>query len=350
MTPAEPNSSLLAQIGIKVDESYTIAETDRLSYFYVLIPPSRSTRTNKTPVKADLPRIASIGIHFGDASAVNVVPLSLDSLPNSGLRRAGALRDGSSVYELQVQMPGSMCTGSDRGACNLVNWRAYSIANDNGTSRSSEASASVYVACGSQCDSPSESPCSNGTCQPCDGQQVAGGDQPYTRRFNMGTTSGDVDFVYETYTIKDQITVVYDGKTIVDSDCVGTYGEVSTKVSFSGNSKELRVDVRPDCAGETDTRWYFTLSCPEIFTTHYTQHFTTQYNNNHTIEYNTTQYNTIEYNTTQYNTIEYNTTQYNTIQHNTTLYNTEHNTAGVGKESRKVRERTWLAADEPGKR
>jgi hypothetical protein len=94
----------------------------------------------------------------------------------------------------------------------------------------------------------------------CDEAQVAGGDTPETRTFDVGVTCGDLSLQYETYTIADQITVQYEGKTIVDTGCVGANATIP--IHICGSSTEVIVAVQPNCAGSTGTSWTFTLSCP----------------------------------------------------------------------------------------
>lgn len=98
MAPSQPNASVLEQAGVQVDDSYTVAETERLSYLYIALPPAgrRSGRS------ADNDTISAIGIRFGNAKTLNVVPLSLATVPESGLRQVGKLSDMSPLYELQV--------------------------------------------------------------------------------------------------------------------------------------------------------------------------------------------------------------------------------------------------------
>uniref|UniRef100_A0AC34QZD9 Uncharacterized protein n=1 Tax=Panagrolaimus sp. JU765 TaxID=591449 RepID=A0AC34QZD9_9BILA len=52
----------------------------------------------------------------------------------------------------------------------------------------------------------------------------------------MNTTSANnISFSYETYTVKDRITVSYAGQTLFDSGCVGTNGEKIAPISFKDN-------------------------------------------------------------------------------------------------------------------
>jgi hypothetical protein len=86
----------------------------------------------------------------------------------------------------------------------------------------------------------------------------------HCRRFTMSSTAGTFSFDYQTYTIKDRITVWNAGKLIFDRGCVGANGTIS--VSYSSSSSSIRVDVEPNCActdpaGCVGTLWYFTVYC-----------------------------------------------------------------------------------------
>jgi TolB-like protein len=95
----------------------------------------------------------------------------------------------------------------------------------------------------------------------CNEQQIAGGDTADQRNIEMGQTSGSFNFAYETYSIRDQIIVSYEGNQLFDTGCVGASNNVS--LTFSGNSTQVRVQVIPNCSGDTSgTAWNYTASCP----------------------------------------------------------------------------------------
>jgi len=99
------------------------------------------------------------------------------------------------------------------------------------------------------------------TCvKPCNQSGDSGKDTPETNSYNMGKTSGDFSFSYQTYSQKDRIVLLYDGQTIFDSGCVGT-GE-SKWIHFSGKTDVVTVQVIPNCAGGTGTKWDYTIGCP----------------------------------------------------------------------------------------
>lgn len=255
MAPLTFNIKNLSQMGIIVDNSSFVAEAGRLNYFYVLLP-SRSRI-----LSSDLPNIdiGSIGVRFGSTDQIRIVPLSLASVPLSGVRAVSRMISGD-LYEIQVGIPQSLCSSNDQSICSAVQWSAYSIASDGKTGAGVDTPTIMPVACGSQCEQDSNSLCATSTCQSCDGVQVAGADTPVTRRYNMGTTSGNVTFEFETYSVPDRIRVFYENSVIYDTGCVGNSGH--TTLSFSGFSKEVRVDVWPNCQGTTGTAWNFKLSCP----------------------------------------------------------------------------------------
>ena len=100
--------------------------------------------------------------------------------------------------------------------------------------------------------------------QQCNEVTESGSDSPESYFVEMGRSSGVFTITYETYSVKDRILIFYEDPDtpIFDSGCVGTNGEETRSVSYSGNSTKIHVVVQPDCAGETGTSWYFKISCP----------------------------------------------------------------------------------------
>ncbi|OQV17207.1 hypothetical protein BV898_08700 [Hypsibius exemplaris] len=66
---------------------------------------------------------------------------------------------------------------------------------------------------------------------------------------NLGTTAGTLQFSYQTFVIPDRVTVIYKGKILHDSRCVGVVRSVP--ISFSSSITEVLVDVEPNCWGTT---------------------------------------------------------------------------------------------------
>lgn len=94
----------------------------------------------------------------------------------------------------------------------------------------------------------------------CNTTVQQGGDTPETHTIEMGAASGTFDFYYETYSIRDQILVTYEGTVLYDTGCVGEDDTVS--LTYSGTSTLITVQVIPNCAGTTGTLWDFRISCP----------------------------------------------------------------------------------------
>jgi hypothetical protein len=101
-----------------------------------------------------------------------------------------------------------------------------------------------------------------GPCQTlqCNETSQAGSDTPDTQIIELGKNSGAFSFSYQTYSIKDQIIVMYEGSVLFDTGCVGASG--SPSLQYSGSSTKITVKVIPDCAGETGTAWNYTIGCP----------------------------------------------------------------------------------------
>jgi hypothetical protein len=94
----------------------------------------------------------------------------------------------------------------------------------------------------------------------CPGGTGAGGDAAYTAAFELGQTSGTFIFAFQTFSVKDQVIVKYEGEVVYDSGCVGQSGQVP--VSYAGGSTKVVVQVRPNCEGTAGTAWNFGVRCP----------------------------------------------------------------------------------------
>ncbi len=96
---------------------------------------------------------------------------------------------------------------------------------------------------------------------PCGGpQEEAGKDTSEIHSYNMGTNSGSFQFDYETYSIKDRIIIKHDNLQIFDTGCVGESKTVT--INFSGSNPVISVEVIPNCAGSSGTKWTYTVHCP----------------------------------------------------------------------------------------
>ena len=245
LNPIQVTTSVLQSASITDDTSNSLIVSGRQSFYYVLIPTTSSG-------------VSAIGVRFGSTSILISVPISLASTSGSGVRSI-TLSGTGTLYEIKVSTPSNICSIS-ASCCTSFDWTAYAILSS-GTSAAAGPSTTVYASCGDQCSSGSNSTTCSQTCQTCASQTVSGADTPVSRQYYMGTSKGSINFQYETYSVKDRIIIVYENTNIFDSGCVGTNGLVSKTVTFSGQSKEIRVDVEPNCEGTTGTAWYFITGC-----------------------------------------------------------------------------------------
>jgi PKD repeat protein len=97
----------------------------------------------------------------------------------------------------------------------------------------------------------------------CETVIKSGSNIPDTYMVELGNTSGTFTFEYDTWEVKDQILVSYEGITLRDTLCVGTEGNKREKISYNGSSTQVMVQVRPNCEGEDEeTKWDYTIRCP----------------------------------------------------------------------------------------
>ena len=96
----------------------------------------------------------------------------------------------------------------------------------------------------------------------CNQQNLAGGDVPESRTVELGRASGTFSFSYHTEFQRDRMMVVYEGRTLFDTGCVGTNGTRTQNITYAGNSTQVTIQVQPNCAGGSGTFWEFTVSCP----------------------------------------------------------------------------------------
>ena len=99
-----------------------------------------------------------------------------------------------------------------------------------------------------------------GTRGQCNEQTVAGGSTPDDRIIDVGKANTTVKFSYETYTVKDRIDVYYKNKQIFSTGCVGASG--NAVLALDDSETTFRVNVIPNCAGNTDTAWFYSFQCP----------------------------------------------------------------------------------------
>lgn len=97
----------------------------------------------------------------------------------------------------------------------------------------------------------------------CNQQAVAGADTPVTQVYDIGLTSTQFLFTYNTYTVEDRMLVFSQGTTLLDTGCVGTSylgGQQSVTLSYSGTSTTVTVIVIPDCNSGVGTAWNYTIN------------------------------------------------------------------------------------------
>lgn len=116
------------------------------------------------------------------------------------------------------------------------------------------------------CKCPADKPNWNAATEQCElpatcgtSATASGGDEGYTRTYNLGGTSGTMSLTFETYSVQDRIKVMYQGATLIDTGCVGANGTKSAP--YSGTATQATVVVEPNCAGGSGTAWDFTFNC-----------------------------------------------------------------------------------------
>jgi len=117
--------------------------------------------------------------------------------------------------------------------------------------------------CGNIC-CPAGSSCVNGVCAlPCNSTQQSGTDRSDRRNINLGAPAGAFTFSWNTYTVPDQVRVLYEGQDLLQAGCTGNgpYGQSQT-IHYSGSSSFVTVEVLANCAGTmSSTDWTYTLGC-----------------------------------------------------------------------------------------
>lgn len=265
--PLPLTQSTLQQIGI-IDNASLILEAGRQSflYFYLQGPTVLTSGTSSASQLNDSNLITGIAIRFELATCedfIIIIPLMTCNDQTPGVAILQTFYDGSIVIRINISVPISMCftnNGGVIGSCIPTKYYSYAIVNKRQISL--PLLVVINTACGDVCSLPT-SVCS-ATCTTCDGQQVAGDDEPVTRRFIMGAISGTFRFEYDTYTVKDRIKVRNESTLLFDTGCVGQSD--TTYISYLSTSSIVLVDVEPNCAcnktnGCTATIWWFQLYC-----------------------------------------------------------------------------------------
>ena len=106
-----------------------------------------------------------------------------------------------------------------------------------------------------------------------------GGNTAETHTINLGKTSGKVVLTIDTFDIPDDVTVIYEDQSIIETGCLKTKdfgpgcnlngaccdgaGVCTISFQYSGSSTQMTVHVMPNCSGTDETGWEFELSCPQ---------------------------------------------------------------------------------------
>jgi hypothetical protein len=247
-----------------IDNSSLVFEAGRQQNLYFRVSGAVVNQANSSRRGQQISNtLSGLAMQFiGDQANDNVVIVPINTMSSAIIILPTSLSDNSQVISFQMTTPSSMCLQIP-DSCIDLNYNAYLLFNKN--QLSDPISNKVNVACGDVCSlsKTSSSACSVSCGAQCDGEQVAGADTPVTRRYDLGIKGATFQFIYQTYTIKDRI-LVWKGEStpLFDSGCVGTEVEMRVSLTLSSSDSNIRVDVEPNCTGETNTEWYFTVVCP----------------------------------------------------------------------------------------
>ncbi|CAF1307351.1 unnamed protein product [Adineta ricciae] len=89
-----------------------------------------------------------------------------------------------------------------------------------------------------------------------------GGNKPDSQTIRIGKGHVALNFHYETFTVPDKIDVHYTGQLLFTSGCIRTKGERTERLRLDDVDANLIVDVTPNCAGDTSTKWNYAIECP----------------------------------------------------------------------------------------
>jgi hypothetical protein len=95
----------------------------------------------------------------------------------------------------------------------------------------------------------------------CDTASKSGANPPETITVEIGSAGGIAQFHYDMHTVPDRMVVEYGGQVVADTGCVG--GSSNIPVELSGYAGQVIIHVTPNCRGDDDTVWNFTLNCPQ---------------------------------------------------------------------------------------
>lgn len=103
-----------------------------------------------------------------------------------------------------------------------------------------------------------------------------GRDEAWAWRLPMKGKVGMANIELETYTQKDRMLFWLDRKLILDTGCIGTSDDTpiapftnprkdvwGCELYIPKGARYLWVEVRPNCAGGSGTRWQLRINCPD---------------------------------------------------------------------------------------
>ncbi len=95
----------------------------------------------------------------------------------------------------------------------------------------------------------------------CNGLVKSGSNAPEIHYVDLGRSFGSFVLDYDVYQVKDQIVVKQGGRVIYNTGCIS--GANSVRLNLNGFSREITVEVHPNCEGTSSTDWTFTVHCPD---------------------------------------------------------------------------------------
>lgn len=95
----------------------------------------------------------------------------------------------------------------------------------------------------------------------CNQLTTAGNRTPATNEINLGRTAGSFLFEYDARTAPDTFIVSYEGNVLFNSGCIRGTG--TARLMYAGRSRNVSIEVQPNCEGRANTSWTFTAHCPD---------------------------------------------------------------------------------------
>jgi hypothetical protein len=97
--------------------------------------------------------------------------------------------------------------------------------------------------------------------QRCGLVSVEGQDAGDQRTFDLGKDAGTFTLDWSTYVVEDQISVVYEGRTLFDTGCVAS--SRAAPIPFAGASTQITVHLTGSCRNPVaGSQWEYAVGCP----------------------------------------------------------------------------------------